>query len=125
MIILKLNGFEIKIYEDKFDWYVQFSSHPITCGHGTSINDAREQALRWLENYLNQVKKELKIAKMKKYTTVPLHAFRWFPGGTFTLQSSGSYWLFHDQIVHEGDWIFPEQHVVMHNNAFQKLFKRV
>ncbi len=125
MVTIDVNNFRIQIFESTFNWEIYVGAAPILSGRGASIGDAKNQALASLRNYLDNARSGIKMAQTEFYDAVMVHAFRWSPSSTFTLYFKDSLPYFHDQIVREGDWILPDHRVVMSNDVFQKLFKRV
>ncbi len=126
MVTINVLDFGIQIGESNFSWIIFADRHPISSGQADSIPNAKKDALDALEKYLDKAKAALEKAKKTEYETGPLHAFRWFLDSPFKgIVHTKAKHYYYNYLVYEGDWVFPEQHVVMSDDAFQILFKRV
>ncbi len=125
MITIKIQDFDIRISESTFSWSIFVEHQPITSGQGTSVDDARKRALKELENYLDRVKSGILLAGMQHFEGPSVRAFRWYRSSSFKgIVYDGLTYYYHEYVVKEGNWIFPDEQIVMHDDMFQKLFKR-
>ncbi len=125
MLTITIQDFDIRINESTLLWTIFVEHHPITSGQGTSVDDARKRALKELENYLDRVKSGILLAEMQHFEGPLVQAFRWYRSSSFKdVLPVGSKAYYYTYTVKEGDWIFPDLHIVMSDAMFQKLFKR-
>ena len=126
MVTINVLDFDIRICEADYVWRIFADYHPILSGQADSVPNARKQALAAFEKYLDKAKAALEKVKKTEYETGPLHVFRWFLDSPFKgIVHAKEKHYYYNYSVGEGDWIFPEQRIVMSDDAFQKLFKRV
>ena len=125
MIAINIKDFGIQICEATLSWTIFAGSNIILSGVDTSVDDARKRALKELENYLDRVKSGILLAGMQHFEGPSVRAFRWYRSSSFKgIVYDGLTYYYHEYVVKEGNWIFPDEQIVMHDDMFQKLFKR-